>query len=175
METTHTLYKCIGNGSVGAGCGYEQEVWGSGVCKECGGMLQDEQGKHTATLLIASWRAADVTRTERGGPGHFVCASECLFRRNTLLEYNKTKLVISTVGNWHIDESGNAQLLSPCAYYETLVYFADTSVYHDIDVTRQVSINCQSTINSMEGLPDTAANNMHENIVGKMFAAIQEM
>lgn len=45
----------------------------------------------------------EVKRTERGWPGHYCCASDCEFRRNTLLEYKDAKIVVSIVGIMRMD------------------------------------------------------------------------
>jgi len=97
-----------------------------------------------------------VKRTERGWPGHFICADRCLFRRNTLLEHGDIKIVVSTVGAM--------ETVSCDRYYETMVFHSkkDDKKYHDIDVNKQVDFDSKWEINVLD---DVKANRMHEKVV----------
>jgi hypothetical protein len=111
----------------------------------------------------------EVKRTERGWAGHFIGAMDCLFRRNTLLEYGDIKIVVSTVG-----------LYLPCSYrkerkfqeigasgrmFETMAFHAkyDQGRYWDADVQRPVYFGSEWSINKEDA--DDEANDMHENVV----------
>jgi len=112
-----------------------------------------------------------VQRTERGWGGHFCCAHRCLFRRNTLLEYQDIKIVVSTVGlmqDYHapgfpneisFDEIGHNR------YYETMAFHSDPddTRYHDVDVSRQVYFESSWSIDHLDA--DDEANAMHEAVV----------
>lgn len=107
-----------------------------------------------------------VKRTERGWPGHFICSDRCLFRRNTLLEYEDKKMVVSTVGRLMVEYWGRLTLntVGHERYYETMAFLSDKkdTVYNDIDVGKQVSLDCNWKLNEID---DIKANEMHENAV----------
>lgn len=106
----------------------------------------------------------EVKRTERGWAGHFCCSGRCLFRRNTLLEYEDKKIIVSTVGQMQL-QNGEIDTIGHNRYYETMAFesnYADIK-YHDIDVTRQVKFNSNWCIDSDDA--DNEANEMHENVV----------
>ena len=107
-----------------------------------------------------------VKRTERGWAGHFICADRCLFRRNTLLEYEDTKIVVSTVGGMMVENYGKKRLdtVGHERYYETKAFHSDPSdtQYHDIDVEREIYLDCEWALNEID---DNKANDMHENAV----------
>ena len=114
----------------------------------------------------------EIKRTERGWAGHFICANDCRFRRNTLLEYADTMVVVSTVGlmetPWPKDSKyykGPFEEIGHMRYYETMAFHAnkDDTRYHDIDVTRQVSFDSPWSISEVDA--DDKANNMHEVVV----------
>lgn len=107
-----------------------------------------------------------VKRTERGWSGHFCCANDCLFRRNTLLEYQEIKIVVSTVGLM-IDLLNKEEFTTiGCnRYYETMAFHSekDDNRYHDADVSREVCFSSPWTINELDA--DDKANDMHEVVV----------
>lgn len=116
----------------------------------------------------------EVKRTERGWAGHFICSDRCLFRRNTLLEYNDIKIVVSTVGamvNIHSENYPNNPKFASIGYeryYETMAFHTDKkdTRYNDIDVSKQIYFDSKWQIEKLDS--DDAANIMHENVVDEI-------
>lgn len=110
-----------------------------------------------------------VKRTERGWPAHYICASQCLFRRNTLLEFKEIKIIVSTVGNYRMD-SGNGKLaqIGLDRYFETMAFHADYEDhrYYDADVSNQISFDSPWSIGIQDA--DDLANDMHETVVDEI-------
>jgi hypothetical protein len=108
---------------------------------------------------------SNIKITERGWAGHHICANRCRFRRNTLLEYDDKKIVVSTVGlkenyyNNGFDEIGLNR------YFETMCFYADLNDtrYYDADVTKQIDFDSQWYIDKIDA--DDEANIMHDNVV----------
>ena len=103
-----------------------------------------------------------VIRTERGWAGHFICSNQCRFRRNTLLELDGSRIVVSTVGNhWYKDK------LLPIGverYFETMAFHAMfEDPYWDADVSKQISFDSNWSLD--ENANDNDANDMHETVV----------
>lgn len=117
-----------------------------------------------------------VKRTERGWGGHFILSDRCLFRRNTLLEYEDTKIVVSTVGCCLELHSGGSPSnrkfmdIGRNRYYETMAFhsnLADT-VYFDADVTKEVDFSSEWAITEITDTSDLDANEMHETVVSEI-------
>lgn len=108
---------------------------------------------------------SEVKRTERGWAGHFCCADQCLFRRNTLLQLDETYVVVSTVGNMISKISFTVEQVGYRRYYETMVFYsvAEDNEYHDADVQRQIRIDGKWCIEQPG--KDNEANDMHEAVV----------
>ena len=117
-----------------------------------------------------------VRRTERGWPGHFICAHLCIFHRNTLLEYGEARIVVSTVGMMRDPlKEGSFQEIGLNRYYETMAFHAKKCIldkYWDADVTREV--NFQSPWYVEELGADDKANDMHENVVFEIINGLWE-
>lgn len=111
-----------------------------------------------------------IKTTERGWAGHFICANKCTFRRNTLVEYKNKKVVVSTVGCMRTND-GTPEEIGWDRYYETMSFMADSSLYNDADVSKEISpmkvkwsINKQE-MKEKEEYIDNVANEMHNNYV----------
>lgn len=81
--------------------------------------------------------------TERGWPGHYICADRCHFRRNTLVECGKRRIVVSTVGAMKTPPSQENQPdyeeIGAGRYFETMVFRAERNgSYWDADVLKPI-------------------------------------
>lgn len=110
----------------------------------------------------------EVKRTERGWAGHFIAASECRFRRNTLLECGDVKIVVSTVGAMYDRTTGKMQEIGLNRHYETMAFHVDpkSGDYKDADVSREIFFESNGALKwHKKGFIDNEANDMHEAVV----------
>jgi len=106
-----------------------------------------------------------VKRTERGWAGHFCLAQRCLFRRNTLLECGKEKVVVSTVGLLYNRETNEIEKIGSDGYYECMVFPAiKKGNYWDADWSKTLE---SETITFFNEGSDQKANEMHEDMIKK--------
>lgn len=110
-----------------------------------------------------------VERTERGWAGHFCAAWSCVFHRNTLLEHNGIKIVVSSVGKMIVmRKDGEHQLVTIGheRYYETMVWYANDDKYQDADVKKgELYFDCPSWGSDSNGWDEMPANELHEKVV----------
>jgi hypothetical protein len=118
-----------------------------------------------------------VYATERGWPGHFICASRCLYRRNTLLSNSSgtVRIVVSTVGGLLSRGEDSFETIGHERYYETMVFHAsDERGYWEADVSREVPFESQWCIDTHSYETDKLAEEMHrrvcDEISGRMAA-----
>ncbi len=114
-----------------------------------------------------------IKRTERGWAGHFICGDRCKYHRNTLLEYNDLKIIVSTVGAFvnllKIEPIGSID-----RFYETMAFRArKDDCYWEIDVWNEIEFisNWAICAKSTEDLPihvDNLADEMHENVISEI-------
>lgn len=138
----------------------------------------------------------NITVTERGWAGHFICGSRCMYHRNTLISYNEKKIVVSTIGKYKPDvscldicfhlingfESLGGGQVEGNRYYETEIGFAefnsgyweyspDKDIYNDllIEYQEKVSRLDPSFIDS-----DGFADEYHDKCVQKVIDLLKE-
>ena len=107
----------------------------------------------------------EVKRTERGWAGHFCCSYRCEYHRNTLLEYNGMKVVVSTVGRLRKDMfSDTYEDLGYKRYFETMAFMAnEDDKYNDADVEREIQFDAKWCLPSPD--MELEADVMHEDVV----------
>ncbi len=109
-----------------------------------------------------------VIKTERGWGGHFICAHQCLFRRNTLLQCGDSRIVVSTVGNKLLPGSKTHErdTIGFCRYYETMAFWAvKDGEYWEADTQNRVYFDSEWQIDHLDENSDIEANSMHEMVV----------
>lgn len=107
-----------------------------------------------------------VKKTERGWPAHFIGAEDCLFRRNTLLEHGRIKIIVSTIGLYRPQikpYDGKFKEIGCSRFYETMAFHAQRDgKYWGIAVDRQITFDSPWTLTVID---DNKADNMHETVV----------
>lgn len=125
---------------------------------------------------------AEVKKTERGWAGHLIFASGCRFRRNTLLEYEDKKWIVSTVGAY-VNSNGKFDAIGYNRFYETMAFVAsEQNGYLDADVSCEIPFESEWGIfgetwrEVIEKYPqiDNVANDMHEKVVEELMLRIAE-
>lgn len=104
-----------------------------------------------------------VKRTERGWAGHFCCADRCQFRRNTLLEYDGHKVVVSTVGRMNHVLGIGIVPIGCDRHFETRVLMSCGNKWDDIDSSKPVAFESECNLSQLD--MEIEANEMHENVV----------
>jgi hypothetical protein len=107
-----------------------------------------------------------LRRTERGFGGHFICASDCRYRRNTLLEYGDTRVVVSSVGNMVLNNKTEYLGINR-RIYETMVFHAKyEKPYWEADTGRQIDFESDWAIHGkIKREHDLKADEIHEKVI----------
>lgn len=133
----------------------------------------------------------EVKVTERGWAAHLAFADSCKFRRNTLLEYNDKKWVVSTVGAMpqpeivrkypELRSENGFATIGVGRYYETMAFEAQPLknekgdiIYYDANVYNAIDFNSEWAIDDCNFETDKQANEMHDKVVEELIKKIKE-
>jgi len=115
--------------------------------------------------------ASTIQRTERGWAGHFCGAHSCRFRRNTLVECEDTRIVVSTVGLFETSKSYGFMPIGDDRHFETKAFHAVfDGRYWDADFSREISFESPWCISDVDA--DDRANDQHEAVVWEISARL---
>ena len=123
---------------------------------------------------------SEVKRTERGWCGHFCGSRDCLYHRNTLLEYGDKKIVVSSIGRYmplykrqiaykdFYIPNECYEMIGRDRYFETMAFVAYESEegYWDADVTKQVVFGSNWQLDQPD--MEKEADEMHEAVVAEI-------
>lgn len=113
--------------------------------------------------------AKEIKIQERGWPSHFNGVRWCLFKRNTLIEYDGVSIVVSTVGRMWKDTPSGAQFMRLSChnnYFETIVFFTDNTKFKDADVGKDIIYEEHYVGVAVD--EEILVNEMHDKIVNLM-------
>lgn len=114
----------------------------------------------------------EIKITERGWQGHFIC--QCRYHRNTLIEYQDKKIVVSTVGNYVYQDK--IETIGLNRYYETMVFWAKfDDPYFDIDVNEGITFDSNWAIDKVDEKSDYYAEIMHNDVVKEISQKIKDL
>lgn len=111
--------------------------------------------------------------TERGWGGHFIGCRDCLYHRNTLIEYEDMKVVVSTVGRYlplseRSKENSTFDTIGHNRYFETMAFIGKEfeSGYIDADVEKHVKFNSNWELPRPD--MEKEADEMHDAVVSEL-------
>ena len=124
----------------------------------------------------------EIKRTERGWCGYVRGHQYCLFRRNTLIEYDNKKIVVATLGNYINPFEYRNTPIHDDVWYQTIAgYAVENNGYWEIDGNKQILIKSEHILQGTEEemfdnypLIDQTANDMHEKVIEEMMDLICE-
>lgn len=117
--------------------------------------------------------------TYRGWAGHFICASRCLFRLNTLIEVGEVRVVVSTVGLLEDQRSdfqgayGRFMEIGYERHFETMAFHAKfvRNKFWDADVKREIEVPGVWSFSNIDS--ELEANANHVRIVEELAAKME--
>ena len=109
--------------------------------------------------------------TFRGWAGHFCGSSSCQFKLNTLIEYQKIKIVVSSVGMmkscWPKNSEfykGEYEKINSNGFYETMAFHAyKDGKFWDADVSRQINFDSPWNYEKLD--MEQEANDGHYKVI----------
>lgn len=118
-----------------------------------------------------------VKITERGWGAHYILAARCMFRRNTLIERGRTRIIVSTVGNLRDrEDETKTDTVGDKRYYETQAFRATqrgVKPYWDADTLKPVNFKSPWCVDKFDRLTDLWANDMHEAVVVELVVKLR--